>query len=86
MTLGEQGYVIHLQSKDIKTSLGPDLVAIKDFKGLSNRSVAFLIMNENSNLCIRSKAMDGGNSDEAEALIQVFIGGASFQQGEGDEV
>lgn len=46
----------------------------------------FLVMNEKINLCIRSKAMDGGNSDEAEALVQVFIGGASFQQGEGDEV
>lgn len=30
--------------------------------------------------------MDGGNGDEAEALIQVFIRRASFQQGEGNEV
>lgn len=30
--------------------------------------------------------MNGGNSDEAEALIQVFIRRASFEQGEGDEV
>lgn len=62
-------------------------MARKDFIGISNGSMAFfLVMNEKINLCIRSKAMDGGNSDEAEALIQVFIGGASFQQGEGDEV
>lgn len=65
MTLGEQGYVIDLQSKDnssiifLKTSLGPDLVARKDFIGISNGSMAFfLVMNEKINLCIRSKAMD----------------------------
>lgn len=33
-----------------------------------------------------SKALDGGDCNEAEALIQVFIGRASFQQGERDEI
>lgn len=46
----------------------------------------FSVMNRKLNLCTGSKAMDGGNCDEAEALIQVFIRRASFQQGEGNEV
>lgn len=43
-------------------------------------------MNEKLNLCTGSKAMDGGNSDEAETLIQVLIRRASFEKGKGDEV
>lgn len=37
-------------------------------------------------LGLRAERADGGDSDEGEALIQVLVGGASFQEGEGDEV
>lgn len=48
--------------------------------------IFFNYLEEEFNLCTRSEAVDRGNSNEAEALIQVLIGRASFQQSKGDEV
>lgn len=46
----------------------------------------FSVSEDKLNLCASSKALDGGDSYEAEALVQVFIRGASFEQSEGNEV
>lgn len=37
-------------------------------------------------LGLRAEGADGRDSDEGEAFIQVLVGGASFQEGERDEV
>lgn len=37
-------------------------------------------------LGLRTEGADGRDGDEGEALVQVLIGGASFQEGERDEV